>query len=211
MNKFIEMYPNLKEKTSVFYNIIDKNKLNLMSQTMRGFNDQFDGTRILTVGRLTSQKGQDIIPSILINLKSDGLNVRWYCIGDGESRSELENRIKENNLEENFILLGTKNNPYPYIKQCDIYVQPSRHEGYCITLAEARAFNKPIITTDFVGAREQITDGKTGSIVRFSEQDIYNGLVKLLSNYSLLDNYKTNLENIKVDNNTEINQLLILV
>ena len=87
MNKFIEMYPNLKERTSVFYNILDKNKLNLMSND-EGFNDQFDGIRILTVGRLTSEKGQDIIPSILANLISDGFNVRWYCIGDGESRPE---------------------------------------------------------------------------------------------------------------------------
>lgn len=210
MNKFIELYPNLNERTSVFYNILDKNKLNLMSND-EGFNDQFDGTRILTVGRLTSEKGQDIIPGILGKLLSEGFNIRWYCIGDGESRPELESLIEKYNLEDHFILLGNKNNPYPYVKECDIYVQPSRHEGYCITLAEARAFNKPIITTDFVGAREQIIDGETGIIVEFDKRKIYDQIIYLSKNKHLMKKFEKNLDAIDVDNKTEINHLLNLI
>ena len=115
--------------------------------------------------------------------------------------------IKKNNLEEHFILLGTKNNPYPYIKQCDIYVQPSRHEGYCITLAEARAFNKPIITTDFVGAREQIENGHDGLITKFDETEIYNAIKKLISNNTLCDKFRNNLKRKEVNTISEINKL----
>ncbi|WP_336481244.1 glycosyltransferase [Bacillus sp. FJAT-53711] len=207
MNKFVEVYPDLKGKASVFYNILDQKRLNLMSVKDEGFNDKFDGIRILTVGRLTSQKGQDIIPSILMKLKSKNYNIKWYCIGDGESRSKLESMIKKYDLEEYLVLLGTKNNPYPYIKQCDIYVQPSRHEGYCITLAEARAFNKPIVTTDFVGAREQIENGQDGLITKFDENEIYSAMENLISNKALCDKFRSNLNRKSVNTTAEINKI----
>ncbi|MCM3650417.1 glycosyltransferase [Metabacillus litoralis] len=211
VEKFVEMFPDLKEKTSVFYNILDKKKLKLLSTRDEGFIDNYDGIRILTVGRLTEEKGQDLIPFILTKLKSAGHNVRWYCIGDGENRLMLENLIRKHKLEEHLILLGTKKNPYAYVKQCDIYVQPSKHEGYCITLAEARVFNKPILVTDFVGAREQIIDGKTGMIVNFDESEIYNKLVNFLENRDVLQQLERNLANEDSDNNSEIEQLLSLI
>ncbi|MEH7388130.1 glycosyltransferase [Bacillus sp. JJ1521] len=193
MKKFIELYPHLQEKTSVFYNILDKKQITLLAEKDEGFNDGFDGIRILTVGRLTKEKGHDILPSLLMKLREEGNNVRWYCIGDGESRLELEILVKKHNLEEHFILLGTKRNPYPYIKGCDIYVQPSRHEGYCISLAEARAFNKPIITTDFLAAREQIVNGQNGLIVNFDENEIFKAVKTLISNQDLCEKFVKNL------------------
>ncbi|MDR4216127.1 hypothetical protein COJ92_12155 [Priestia megaterium] len=201
------MYPNLKEKTTVFYNIIDERKLETMTVKSEGFNDQFNGTRILTVGRLTSQKGQDIIPRVLIKLKAEGINVRWYCLGDGENRSELQNLIKKHNLEEYFILLGIKNNPYPYVKECDIYVQLSRHEGYCITLAEARAFNKPIVTTDFVGAREQIEHGENGLITKFDEKELFSAIKVLIENVNLRYEFENNFKKENVNTTSEIKKL----
>lgn len=207
-NKFVEMYPNLKDKTDVFYNILDKKKIDLLSLKEEGFSDNFDGTRLLTIGRLTSQKGQDIIPGIMKKLLADGFNIKWYCIGDGGDREKLENLINEFHLEDHLILLGTIKNPYPYIKKCDLYVQPSRHEGYCITLAEARAFNKPIITTDFVGAREQIIDGETGFIVEFDKYNIYNQIYMLLKNYPLMQKLERNLAANDINHKQNINQLL---
>ncbi|MBS4205802.1 glycosyltransferase [Lederbergia citrea] len=207
MNKFNNLFPNLKDKTSVFYNILDKEQLAKMAEKDEGFNDQYDGIRILTVGRLSYEKGQDIIPSILMKLRSKGINIRWYCIGEGESRPVLENLIKTFGLEEHLILLGTKKNPYNYIKQCDVYVQPSRHEGYCISLAEARAFNKPIVTTDFVGAREQIESGHNGLIKKFDENEIYSALITLISNPSLCTKFKNNLKRTNVNTTYEIKKL----
>ncbi len=207
-NKFIEMYPKLKGKTEIFYNILDREKLELLSLQNEGFSDNFDGTRILTIGRLTSQKGQDILPGIIKELLKAGYNIRWYCIGDGEERKKLENLIKDFHLEDHLILLGTIKNPYPYIKQCDLYVQPSRHEGYCITLAEARSFNKPIITTDFVGAREQIEDGLTGKIVNFDEDELFSAISYLIHNKDLCEKFSSNLKRKNVSSTTwEIKKL----
>jgi glycosyltransferase involved in cell wall biosynthesis len=206
-DKFIDKYPDLKEKTSVFYNILDKKKINDLSIGNQGFTDEFLGFRILTVGRLTSQKGQDIIPKILKKLLMHKINVRWYLIGEGESRSNLEKLINEHNLEQHLILLGNINNPYSFIKQCDIYVQPSRHEGYCITLAEARALNKPIIATDFVGAREQILDGEEGFIVKFDENEIINAIQKLIENKSLREKFTNALVNKDVTTISELDKL----
>lgn len=210
-NEFLEMYPGLKSKTSVFYNILDKEKFKLLSRESVGFNDVYEGIRILTVGRLTPQKGQDIIPSVLKRLLKEGFNIRWYLIGEGESRAELERKINEHKLEDDLILLGTKNNPFPYINECDLYVQPSRFEGYCISLAEARAFNKPIIATDFVGAREQIENGKDGIIINFDEEETYQAVKALLMNNELCNKFKENLEGKNVTTTNEIDKLLNFV
>lgn len=97
-------------------------------------------------------------------------------------RKVLEEKIKDMNLNNNIILLGNKNNPYPFFKDCDIYVQPSRHEGYCITLAEARIFKKPIITTNFIGAKEQIIHNENGIMVEFDKNQIYESIKRLIYN-----------------------------
>lgn len=208
MNNFNKLYPYLKEKTSVFYNLLDQNEMTKMAEEDKGFDDQFGGIRILTVGRLSKEKGQDIIPGILRRLKSEGINIRWYCIGDGATRLDLEKMIVEYGLEKQLILLGTKKNPYSYIKQCDIYIQPSRHEGYCISLAEARKFNRPIITTDFVGAREQIMNGENGMIIDFDEIEMYEAIKTLVSNPSLCSKFEKNLKRININSTNELKKLL---
>lgn len=197
--KFNSQYKFLSNKTDVMYNIINKKKLYEMATQKKGFNDLFKGKRILTVGRLTNEKGYDIIPKILKKLLEENYNVRWYCIGDGELREDLINEIEKYKLNQNLLLLGTQLNPYPYFNECDIYVQPSRHEGYCITLAEARMFNKPIITTDFVGAREQIVNNKTGKIVKFNEEEIYKCIKSLLDNEELCTFLSSNLIKSKLE------------
>jgi glycosyltransferase involved in cell wall biosynthesis len=158
--RLINYLPNLKTKIDTFYNIISSNSIEKMANNGVGFTDNFDGIRILTVGRLTKEKGQDLTIPVLKKLKTAGYNVRWYCIGEGNARVEYETLIKKARVKNDFILLGTKTNPYPFMKQCDLYVQPSRHEGYCITLSEAKTFHKPIVSTDFTGAREQIINNQ---------------------------------------------------
>ena len=209
-DKFKKQYPHLKSKTDVFYNIVNREQIYLLADKEIGFKDDFDGIRILTVGRLTEEKGYDIVPPILAELINKGYKVKWYCIGDGKTRDNIENLMKKYDLGDKLILLGTKLNPYPYFKECDIYVQPSRHEGYCITLAEARIFNKPIVTTDFIGALEQINDNTDGLIVKFNQDDILNGIIKIIRDDKLKIKFISNLENQHVDNNSiAIEKLLI--
>lgn len=144
------------------------------------YTDEFNGLRLLTVGRLADQKGIDDAIRISARLKADGLSFRWYVVGDGKSQPSLERQIAEMGVEDCFILLGRKSNPYPFIRDCDIYLQPSRFEAYCLTVAEARAFNKPIVATDFAGARDQLIDGETGLITPLSDIDAFYKATKRL-------------------------------
>lgn len=192
--KLDKMIPSIKYKTYAFYNIISRSKVRELANTTNGFDDNFKGIRILTVGRLSEEKGQDLTVKVLDMLKKDGLDVRWYCIGEGPLKLKCEKLIHQYNLEKDYIFLGAKTNPYPYMKECDLYVQPSRHEGYCITLAEARCFNNPIVTTDFVGASEQIINGMTGVISEMSDIQLYLNIKKLILDKKLRNRIKANLE-----------------
>lgn len=210
-NKLIDLIPELKEKTVVFSNIVSSELIDRLAEEGTGFYDNFDGLRILTVGRLTSEKGQDLAIRVMARLIQNGYKVKWYCVGEGSSRKKYEELVTEYDLKDKFIFLGSDPNPYPYMKQCDIYVQPSRHEGFCITLAEARCLKKPIVTTDFTGAKEQIKDGETGLIVRNDENEMYDAIVRLLNDNDLCKMFYKNLVKESFDNNLEVEKLHILL
>lgn len=183
--KLLNKLPSISGKTEVFKNRVSVRNTQELAKEGKGFNDLFDGIRIVTVGRLTNEKGQDLAIKALARLINDGYKVRWYCIGEGNSRKTYEELIEKNNLNNHFVLLGSNPNPYAFIANCDIYVQPSRYEGYCITTLEAKCLNKPIITTDVNGAREQIVHGETGLIVNIDEIDLFNAIKKLINNEEL--------------------------
>ncbi|MFS0638301.1 glycosyltransferase [Mesobacillus foraminis] len=205
--KVLSILPHLKNKTEEFFNIISPTLIKKMGDAGTGFEDDFNGIRILTVGRLSKEKGQDITISVLARLKEAGYKVRWYCVGEGSARGEYEKLIKENDVENDYKLLGSTSNPYPFMKQCDIYVQPSRHEGFCITLSEARCFSKPIVSTNFTGSCEQIFHEQTGLLVNFDEQQMFKAISRLLNDYELRDKFKKNMHNQIIDKMSEMEKL----
>lgn len=177
-----KMMPELSDKCHVFYNIVDENYLREQA-TAEPIEKPTEKISVLSVGRLDPQKGFDIAIGAVARLYSEGYPVEWKIIGEGWQRPELEAIISETpGAKECVELLGQKLNPYPYFAACDIYMQPSRHEGYGIALAEAKAFNKPILAADFAGAREQLIDGETGLIVKCHEEELYIGLKQLIDN-----------------------------
>ena len=201
-DNLVERFPEIKDKTEVFYNIISKEQIISLSKNGKGFDDDFDGIRILTVGRLCREKGQDLAIGALEKLIKAGYKVKWYCVGEGPSREYYEDIAKSKGVADNFVLLGATTNPYAYMNECDIYVQPSRHEGYCITLAEARCFNNPIVTTDFSGAKEQIENNCTGIICDVCEDKISQSIQRLIDDKELNILIRKNLKN-KIFNNTD--------
>lgn len=206
-NKLISLIPSLKDKAEVFFNVISCKLIKDMSKKEKSFDDNFDGKRILTVGRLSDEKGQDLTIPVLARLKDEGYKVKWYCIGDGPEKSNYIKNIKDLNIINDYILLGSKLNPYPFMKDCDLYMQPSKHEGYCITLGEARCFDNPIVTTNFTGANEQINNETTGLVCDISEDGIYNSIKRLLDDEELYIAIKNNLSNEVVDSTGEIAKL----
>jgi len=205
--KLTQTVPELINKTETFLNIISPEMICKMANEGIGFADDFEGVRILTVGRLSIEKGQDLTISVLAKLREAGFNVRWYCIGDGKERGMYEKLVENYDVQGDYIFLGAVSNPYPFMKQCDLYVQPSRYEGYCITLAEARCFNNPIISTDFTGASEQIIHNHNGLIVQFDEQQMYDSIVEILSDKLLDGRLRKNIEKEVVDTRKELKKL----
>ncbi|TDL31812.1 glycosyltransferase [Jeotgalibacillus sp. S-D1] len=206
--KIIQLIPSLKGKTEVFHNIVLPTEILNLSKEHKGFSDNFEGIRILTVGRLNEEKGQDLAIKAMAKLIQEGFNIKWYCIGEGSSRKKYERLIADNNLQDHFILLGSNPNPYPYMAQCDIYVQPSRHEGYCITLTEAKILRKPIVTTNFIGSDEQIVSGKTGLITEPDEEKLYFAIKKMLNNSKIGTYFSDNLSSSSFKKVNEMQRLI---
>lgn len=206
-----KQFSKLSSKTDVFYNFVDEENLKKLSYKGDSFDDNFDGTRILTIGRLDYQKGYDLAIKACHNLIEDGYNIKWYICGEGSSRKEIEDLIKKYNLRNDFILLGNQKNPYGYLKDCDIYVQTSRFEGYCTTTNEARILRKPVVTTNVSGANEQFENNKTGIIVDINENEIYKGIKILIENTQKRIEFSKNIELNLVNKVEDIDKLMCLL
>jgi glycosyltransferase involved in cell wall biosynthesis len=210
-NQLLKLVPSLKSKTEVFINVTNPEKIVHLAKEGNGFRDNFNGVRILTVGRLSKEKGQDLIIPVLARLKSEGFNVRWYCIGEGNARKEYEEMIKEYGVENELILLGAHSNPYPFMQQCDLYVQPSRHEGYCLTLAEAKCFNIPIVSTVFAGVSEHLVHEKTGLIVDINEHSLFQAIKTIFDDQTLQKTLVDNLQREIERNNLNGEKILEII
>lgn len=174
---FDRMFPEFSSKTELFHNIVSPNQIIQLSQRGPSFDDSFDGKRILTVGRLSEEKGQLAAIKALKILRDKGCKVKWYFVGDGKIRDDCVALALECVISDAVVFLGTQTNPYGYMRDCDVYVQPSRHEGFCITLAEALCFDKPIVATNFTGATEQLQNRENGIVVGLSAEDIASGII----------------------------------
>lgn len=178
---FLSLYPEYENKTSVFNNILNQDRIIKMADKGEGFNDGFEGIRLLTVGRLTRQKRYDIAINTMKLLKEkSSIPIRWYAMGEGELRKELEQQINDNRLQNDFILLGVRENPYPYYKDCDFYVHATEFEGKSIAVQEAQLLGKPILATDCSGNREQIEDGVDGCLCKLDPEKICEQLLDMM-------------------------------
>ena len=167
-----DVFPEFKDKIITIYDIISENLIKDMANEGQGFVDDYRGIKILTIGRLVYQKGYEYAIEAAKYLKDKNIDFRWYSIGEGNLKSELEKMVKDYNLQDNFKFLGIFTNPYPFIKECDIYCQPSRFEGFGLAIAEARILNKPIVATNFDIVHDQIRDGENGLIAQMNGYDL---------------------------------------
>ena len=193
---FCKIYPEYTNKVRIFPNImLPEEILTAAEEKISGEFNDFKGLKILTVGRLHHQKGYDLaIPAFAELVKQGYDNINWYVLGDGADKGKLQKLIRKHGLEGRFILLGSRPNPYPYIKNCDIYVQPSRFEGFPLTLAEAFILQKPCIVSDFAGARERL--GENALIFELSEENISQAVKQLVDDDKLRQSYSAaTLEN----------------
>jgi glycosyltransferase involved in cell wall biosynthesis len=208
---FIETFPKYSEKMKVIYDINNAEFIRNMAGLGESYNDDFEGIRILTIGRLSDQKGYDIALQACKKLKEKGIRFRWYALGKGPQKEEIENYIKENHLVDYFILLGVRSNPYPFIKNADIYVQTSKFEGFGLAIAEARMLNVPVVTTRFDAVYNQMVDEKNGLVVDMNADAVFEGILKLIEDHQLRQEICDYLKAEKKGNVEEIEKIYQLI
>ena len=151
------------------------------------------------------------MPDICKRIRETGCNVYWYIIGYGGDEALIRSKIKEAEMEEYVILLGKKENPYPYMKACDIYVQPSRFEGNSVTVREAQMLCKTVIVTDYPTAQSQIQQGVDGVIVPLDNMECARGIVEVIKNRDLQNKLIAYLQTHDYGNEREVEKIYQLI
>lgn len=192
---FDGLFPQFKDKTEVFYNIVSPDQVIRLADCGDSFTDNNKGKRILTVGRISEEKGQRVAIEALRILLDKGADVKWYFVGDGKDRIICQKLAEKLGISDKVVFLGTQTNPYGFMKDCDLYMQPSRHEGFCITLAEALCFPSPIVATNFTGAEEQLQHRENGVVTGMSAEEIAGGIITALEKGQVNDMEKPLLRN----------------
>ncbi len=196
--KFEEVY-DIKNNKEVIYNYINvKAVIEKANENMTTELDK-NTVNIVTVARLVEQKAMDRLINVHSKLRQEGLEHKIYVIGDGSEKSKLQEMIKAKGVENSFILLGKKENPYPYIKQADYFALLSYYEGYPMVLLEAQILEKYIIITD-TAARETLQNYEDSIIVKNEEEDICEGLRKIISNKEKYAIKKSNINPYQNEN-----------
>jgi glycosyltransferase involved in cell wall biosynthesis len=168
--------------------------------------------KLLSIGRYCPQKNFDNLPDIcrrLVNEHGD-VDLKWYIVGFGDE-APIRRAIAEAGMEDHVILLGKKENPYPYIKACDIYVQPSRYEGKSVTVREAQMLCKPVVVTNYPTASSQIKDGIDGVIVPMDNEGCASGIAKVIADTALQQRLINYLSTHDYGNESEVEKIYKLL
>lgn len=178
---FDAVHPALAEKSIVLENVLSKQLIvDRSKDTFPVKETTFNGLKLLSIGRFCEAKNFDNVPDICKRIVESGMDVKWYIIGFGGDETLIRQKITEAGMEERVILLGKKDNPYPYLAACDLYVQPSRYEGKCVAVREAQMLGKPVVITRYATSASQLEENVDGVIVPMDNTGCAEGIVDLL-------------------------------
>lgn len=220
---FLQTFPSLESKIIKIENILSPKFVHHRA-------DEFDAMGelqtigmdrhsiiIVSIGRFAFQKNFENIPDICkkvfsqLTTHDSRLSIKWYIIGFGGDEALIRQKIEETGMQEHVIILGKKSNPYPYIKACDIYVQPSRYEGKSVTVREAQMLCKPVVVTNYPTASSQIKDGVDGHIVPLDNEGCAKGIAEFILNKDLQNKIVNYLQNHDYGNEGEIEKLYQII
>lgn len=210
-NSLINNFDKIENKVKIIKNIVSPSIIRKMAQENIDIFIDRKETIIVSVGRLSYEKGFDIAIKACEILLEKGLKVKWYLVGEGNERNKLEDLITQKNLQGSFILLGAQSNPYKYINMADIYVQPSRFEGKSIAMDEAKILCKPLVATNFSTVRDQINDKVDGIITEMNEESLAKGIELLIDDDKLYSNIINSLSKKNFGTEDEINKLYEII
>lgn len=220
---FLQVFPSLSSKIVEMENILSPEFVRKRSELISQYEIvkelvQEEGViRLLSVGRFCEAKNYDNVPEICkkINTKLLSLNsklsLRWFLIGFGGDEELIRRKIEEAGMQDQVIILGKKSNPYPYIKACDIYVQPSRYEGKSVTVREAQMLCKPVVVTNYPTAKSQIQDGIDGKIVPMDNEGCAQGIAEFILNTEMQKQITDYLMTHDYGNEAEVGKLYEII
>ncbi len=209
---FLSVFPTLVGKIIEIANILSPRTVREKALVSNlGVPIQIRGINLLSVGRFSLQKNFDNVPDICRRILQEGCEVYWYIVGYGGDEQLIKEKIKEAGMEEHVILLGKQENPYPFIKECDIYIQPSRFEGNAVTVREAQILYKPVIVTNYPTAHSQIKQGVDGIIVPQDNAGCAHEIAQFIKNKELQQKIVDYLKEHDYGNEKEVQKLYSLM
>ena len=208
---FQTAFPELTDKVQTTENILPKELICKQAEESQADMPSDGSVALLSVGRFCDAKNFDNVPDICRRLVADGLNVKWYLIGYGGDEPLIRQKIAEAGMQDRVIILGKKDNPYPYMRTCDLYVQPSRYEGKAVTVREAQMLGKPVVITNYATSGSQLEDGVDGVIVPMDNAGCAAGIAALLRDPARMQQFSENCKNRDYTNSAEIEKIYALM
>lgn len=212
---FGEVFPEISNRIIVIENILNPgairqkaliNKINLMEDAKKsGY------FCLCTVGRFSYAKGIDLAAEAAAKLRNSGIKFRWYIIGYGDDLPIIQEKINNLGISEEFILLGANENPYPHMLACDLYVQPSRYEGKCVSIREAQILGKAVLVSRYPTVDSQVEHGADGWIVPAGVDGLADGLQIVLQDANLRERLAMCAASRDYSNRQEIQKVLALL
>lgn len=210
---FCEKFPTLRNKIIRIDNIISTELIKAQAEVLEISHEMLDDgcIKLLSVGRFCNAKNFDNVPDICKRICESGLKIKWYLIGFGPDEALIREKIKESGMESHVIILGKRSNPYPYMKACDLYVQPSRYEGNCVSVHEAQVLGKPVVITNYATAQSQLHHNEDGVIVPMDNAGCAEGIVEILRNPLKMVEIGEKSKNVNVSSSHEVEKIYALI
>ena len=209
---FLKTFPELEQKILLIENILPEKLVRRQAAEPIADMPRDDGEKILlSVGRFSYAKNFDNVPWICKKITEAGLNVKWYLIGYGGDEALIRKNIAQAGMEDRVVILGKRENPYPYIAACDLYVQPSRYEGNCVTVREAQMLGKPVVITRYATSASQLEEDVDGVIVPMDIEGCADGIVRLLRNPEKMQQLEKNCGRKDYSNLKAADKLMLLI
>ena len=210
VKSFVKMFPTLSNKIIEIENILSPSFIKQQAKLFEPIEMQDDCIKICSVGRFCYAKNFENVPYIAQKLKEKGLKFKWFIVGFGDTAETVQN-IQLTNTNDCVILLGKKENPYPYIANSNIYVQPSRYEGKSVTVREAQILCKPVVITNYPTASSQVINGKDGLICDMNDDSIANEILNLVQDKDKQSEIAGYLLTHDYGNENEVNKIYQLI
>lgn len=206
----VSMIKNLDielNKIQVIHNVLSIDYIKSRSELSDNIPKKDSEYVFVSMGRMVPVKRFDRIIDAAVNLRHDNMDFKWYVIGDGEKKEELKHLADKKNISEMVIFVGQQENPYPWIKNADLFIMTSESEAQPMSINEALILGIPIVTTDFPSSREVVLDGYNGLIVSNNATGVYKGIKEYIENKSLQKKLSNGAKEFTYDNKRIVNKI----